>query len=511
MATINFSKNLSFSTAIHYGNFASTTIEKNQQNIDDYFCLSGKKACVVSTDSILNTDTAKWAPVKFSFSMTLLKIVSYLTVICPLIMLLAKVINRALLPHRVVLIGKPTGITLTDTAPVARIARATNSIAATILSATSQAVPSKPGTIPHKPPSGKITLATIPTIILPDNTSLTAPLSGGPSPRNPQSGNSQVILKQTSSLKTIQKQVPARTLPKQLSWNQILAKKQAEINLECEAGRGLQVLDTVQTQLDANITDIVCRKMKKPGFQWVASPYLRNKLVFSFEDMPNVVFKVGNPKYNTATAALNPNNPIEYENLYQANKAISECFQNILNAKKFSMDKKWDCLVLPKAQKFTVKDEYGNSYVVLAEERLNFTSNIDEQKELYNDPNITETIRQFAEFVAELGFWDVEYRNAPILNEVPGYKGPKRIGLIDLYNMQRDPVNLTKGMFGVPRPLAKPPGLCVPAGVVNLVYFKEHVEAILQIAKNRGIDDLFETAQRRLKWIEEQQAAAVAI
>lgn len=583
---------ISFCTAIHYGNLASTKIEKNQQNIDNYFYLTGKKAIVVSTDSIQRIDHAKLASMKLSFCITLLKIVSYLTVICPLIMLLAKAINRSLLKHKVVLLDKPAvkpaENTLTSPAQLTLIAGTTNSSANTILTTTTQTVPSKPATKPHKPASGKITLAPIPTIIPPDNTTLTTPLSGGPvtpaangtplnstlptpttkskltvgsfkrkvapSPRNPQPGNPQAILKETSSLKIILEQTATGTLPKQLSWKQTLksAKKQAEINLELEAGRGLGVKNTVQKQLDANISDILRRKVKLSpkelaargivltpqdiaagktglGFKWVSPPHKSNTLVFSFDDMPNVVFKIGNPKFDTAGG-------ISYNNICSANEATTERFQNILAAKKFILDKTWDCLVLPKAQKFSVTDvekkisidpntgeavidpetgeieaeELKNDYVVVAEERLDFTSNIDEQKELYNDPGVLRAIMQLAEFVAELGFWDIEYRNVPILREIPGYKGLKRIGLIDLDNMKRDPENLSTGMFGVPKPFAKTPGLCVPAGVVNLVYFKEHVEAIMKIAINRGIDDIFETAQKRLKWIEEQQAAAVA-
>lgn len=100
--------NISFCTAIHYGSFAVTSTQKNQENIDDYFYLTGKKACVISTDLMQKCDTTRLVPLKLSFFLTLLKIVSYLTVICPLIMLLAKAINRTLLKHKVILFDRPT-------------------------------------------------------------------------------------------------------------------------------------------------------------------------------------------------------------------------------------------------------------------------------------------------------------------------------------------------------------------------------------------------------------------
>lgn len=82
--------NTDFTTAIYFGDRSTNWSEWFLEKVDDYFFLSGKKACVIANQSqeadkgtILLDQESPWY-------MTCLKVVSYLTVGIPLIMLVAK-------------------------------------------------------------------------------------------------------------------------------------------------------------------------------------------------------------------------------------------------------------------------------------------------------------------------------------------------------------------------------------------------------------------------------------
>lgn len=89
-------------------------------------------------------------------------------------------------------------------------------------------------------------------------------------------------------------------------------------------------------------------------------------------------------------------------------------------------------LITPHAKKIEVDDN-----TLIVEETLDFDSNESAQKELYHKYStaLNETTHQLALFIAKTGYNDVAWRNIPILNEAPEFRGDRRVGLIDLEHL----------------------------------------------------------------------------
>lgn len=90
-----------FSTPFVFETYPVTSSQKALECIDDYFFLKGKKACVFVNNQSLKAQSASLRHITSSWYMTALKVLSYFTIICPLVMLLAKFIARSLQPHTI--------------------------------------------------------------------------------------------------------------------------------------------------------------------------------------------------------------------------------------------------------------------------------------------------------------------------------------------------------------------------------------------------------------------------
>ena len=140
-------------------------------------------------------------------------------------------------------------------------------------------------------------------------------------------------------------------------------------------------------------------------------------------------------------------------------------FENMVKAKEVCMINDLGLLVIPHAKKFNIHAD-GKRYAFIAEENLDLNPDASVQEEYYHKfaKDLNKTARQLAVFIAKTGFNDVTWRNIPLFNEGPEFRGPRRVGLIDLEHME-DKVN---GFIGDGN---GSPGLirCVSKGQIDLV------------------------------------------
>lgn len=87
---------ISFKTAINYGLNATCFTDTILEKVDDYFFLGGRKAQVISGVKIGDSQGTQYVDHQSSLHATVLKIVSYCTLIIPAIVLVAKVILRSI-------------------------------------------------------------------------------------------------------------------------------------------------------------------------------------------------------------------------------------------------------------------------------------------------------------------------------------------------------------------------------------------------------------------------------
>lgn len=87
-----------FSTPFSFETQPMTRSQKACERIDDYFFLKGRKACIFVENKSGKAQYATLHHMTSPWYMTALKVLSYFTIICPLVMLLAKAIARLLMP-----------------------------------------------------------------------------------------------------------------------------------------------------------------------------------------------------------------------------------------------------------------------------------------------------------------------------------------------------------------------------------------------------------------------------
>lgn len=91
-----------FAPVLYGNNIAKTNLEKAAEWVDSYFYLGGRQACIISTDGVRQTHMLSPRG-KPPFLCTVLKVISYATVVLPLLGLALKAILRKCinLPERV--------------------------------------------------------------------------------------------------------------------------------------------------------------------------------------------------------------------------------------------------------------------------------------------------------------------------------------------------------------------------------------------------------------------------
>ena len=92
----------------------------------------------------------------------------------------------------------------------------------------------------------------------------------------------------------------------------------------------------------------------------------------------------------------------------------------------------------------------------------------------HSSTQLNETTCQLATFIAKTGFNNVTWRNIPVLNEVEGVQGPRRVALINLKHMH----NSVNGFTGDVN------GSCGLIGCVT----EEQMAPVIAEASRNGID-----------------------
>jgi len=142
----------------------------------------------------------------------------------------------------------------------------------------------------------------------------------------------------------------------------------------------------------------------------------------------------------------------------------------MITAKEVCLANHLGLLIIPQAKQFSVS---GHSFI--AEQTLDFNAKKSGQEHLYHTcaNALNETTRQLATLIAKTGFDDVTWRNIPILNEAPHYKGPRRIGLIDLEHMNSN----VNGFIGV---------IDDSCGLIRCVS-EEQIDTVISEARKQGV------------------------
>ncbi|MCP5506411.1 MAG: hypothetical protein H7A38_05975 [Chlamydiales bacterium] len=152
--------------------------------------------------------------------------------------------------------------------------------------------------------------------------------------------------------------------------------------------------------------------------------------VFSLDTAPEYIFKINASKNSYAVGQ---------------NDSMRERYQTMINAQTVCRNYALGLLVIPNAKLFTVEAE-GEKYEIIAEKKLSLNPSESAQEQFFEEyaSSLNETIRQLAVFICKTGYSDVEWRNNPVLNDAPDQFGCRKIGLIDIEEMD----STTTGLFG---------------------------------------------------------------
>lgn len=207
--------------------------------------------------------------------------------------------------------------------------------------------------------------------------------------------------------------------------------------------KGINISEDTVSKIQ-NLIPTILKGQKDDGIEWVSTG---NNFVFKLKENSQLVFKISR------------------------GNDIHQRFQNMIKAKEVCLANRLGLLIIPQAKQFTVS---GHSFI--AEEALDFNPKESGQESLYHTcaNELNETARQLATFIAKTGFNDVTWRNIPILNEAPQYKGPRRIGLIDIEHM-RSNVN---GFIGDCN------GSC---GLIGCCVSEQQIDTIISEARKQGV------------------------
>lgn len=236
--------------------------------------------------------------------------------------------------------------------------------------------------------------------------------------------------------------------------------------------KGINIPEDCISKIQGLVPNILSSK-NDDEIEWLSKG---NNLVFKLKTNPQLVFKIARDGSSEKT---------------------NDRFENMIKAKEVCVANQLGLLVIPQAKKFTVNAN-EKAYSFIAEESLNVDVSDTSQEDLYHtySTELNETVRQLAIFVAKTGFNDVAWRNIPVLNEAHGYKGPPRIGLIDVEDMQ-SVVNGFKGDRNGSR------------GLIRCATSEEQIDAIVKEASKRGVNitskEARELKQQRLNELKDNE------
>lgn len=177
----------------------------------------------------------------------------------------------------------------------------------------------------------------------------------------------------------------------------------------------------VPPRLESKIKNIALEKLKVNSDNGFIS--LVDWKIFKHIDYPQFVFKLY----------------IGYSQKDTRFEHMEKRYENSILAKQICDAHNLNLLIVPKAKKYTFENGRRMGIVVL-EECVDINSTDSGQRELYDkhQNDLNETVRQLVDFVAKTGFYDINPRNVPIVNEVLGFQGSRRVALVDLEFMDRN-------------------------------------------------------------------------
>lgn len=161
---------------------------------------------------------------------------------------------------------------------------------------------------------------------------------------------------------------------------------------------------------------------------------------------------------------------------------MEERYSNSLLARKVCEEKNLDLIVIPKTEKLTV----GEEVLFVVEERMDINHTETGQLDLYSklSSELDKTVEQIAIFIGETGFFDVSPRNIPLINEAEGFLGTRRVAMIDLEHRDLTNVKLAfSGGFDFYHGY-----MMHCAGLVHCLFFEQHLEKIIEVAKRYKVD-----------------------
>ncbi len=191
--------------------------------------------------------------------------------------------------------------------------------------------------------------------------------------------------------------------------------------------------------------------------------------VFRLKEVPHLVFKL----------CVNPPPSQDGNELTEARYA------NMIRGKQVCMNRHYEHLVMPQAKKIEVQTATCRKVVLIEEQFLKLNEDtVQEEQYRSEGQRMNTALEELADFIAATGFNDVTPRNMPILQERPGYRGPMRLGLIDLENME----NVSEGFSGSGNG---------SGGLIGCCTTKEQVDLVMELAQKHGV--VCERLERREK------------
>lgn len=211
-----------------------------------------------------------------------------------------------------------------------------------------------------------------------------------------------------------------------------------------------------------SLVPLILNRTESPDIDWLSSG---GNLVFCLPSVPDLVFKMHR---------LNSSIFTKHGQL-MGNEIIENRFKNMILAQTICKANQLGLLLVPHAKQFEVSVN-DDKYIVIAEQKLNLNAEQTYQERLYDQysESLAATSKQLATFIAKTGFSDVEWRNMPIVDTDPKFPGNRRVGLIDLEEMEDSRIGIYGGGWG-------------RRGLVGCLFSEEQIDAAIAEATLNGV------------------------
>lgn len=251
------------------------------------------------------------------------------------------------------------------------------------------------------------------------------------------------------------------------------AAMEAQTKLE----EGINISDDTLAKIKELMPKIRKRE-KDDAIEWITPS---NNLVFKIAGVSNLIFKMARGGEGAAT--------FRNGKWIKASNLMDERFATVVKGKQVCLANQLELLVIPHTKKIKI-----DGHTLIAEECLDFDRNKGVQERLYSQHStqLNETARQLAIFIAKTGYNDVIWRNIPLLNEAKDFQGNRRVGLIDIEDME----SAVEGFVGSENR---------SCGLIHCVS-KDQIDLVIQEARKQGVvlsdEEANNAKKRRLEELE---------